>query len=106
MDGFWAAGSVEEIPPGKSRVVRINDKPIAIFNIGGTFYAIHNSCPHEGGPLAKGHVKGHVVRCPWHDLAFDVRNGFGTDGGGYCVGSYEVRVQNNEIYVGRTRRCF
>lgn len=106
MDGFSTVGRVDEIPPGSARVVRINDKPIAIFNIRGTFYAIHNTCPHEGGPLAKGHVKGHVVTCPWHDLAFDVRNGFGTDGGGYCVGSYEVRVQNDHVYVGTKRQCF
>ena len=38
--------------------------------------------------------------CPWHDLAFDVRNGQGTDGGGYCVGSYDVRVEDGQIFVG------
>ena len=43
----------------------------------GQYFAIHNLCPHEGGPLSEGRVKGFVVSCPWHDLAFDVRNGQG-----------------------------
>ena len=28
----------------------------------------------------------------------------GTDGGGYCVGSYDVRVEDGEIYVGPRRK--
>ncbi|MCX5727652.1 MAG: Rieske 2Fe-2S domain-containing protein, partial [Nitrospirae bacterium] len=95
---------VEELPPGRSKVVMVNNREIALFNIEGTYFAIHNLCPHEGGPLCEGRVKGFVVACPWHDLAFDVRNGQGTDGGGYCVGSYAVQVEGAEIFVGPRRK--
>jgi nitrite reductase (NADH) small subunit len=54
--------------------------------------------------LSEGRVKGFVVACPWHDLAFDIRNGQGTDGGGYCVGSYDVRVEGEEIFVGPRKK--
>lgn len=104
MEGFHSAGSVEDIPPGRSKVVSINNRAIALFNVDGQYFAIHNICPHEGGPLSEGRVKGFVVSCPWHDLAFDIRNGQGTDGGGYCVGSYEVRVLDGEIFVGPRRK--
>jgi nitrite reductase (NADH) small subunit len=104
MDGFQVVAQVDEIPPGEGKVVQVNEKPIALFNVGGAFYAIHNVCPHEGGPLGEGRLKGCVVSCPWHDLSFDVRNGQGTDGGGYCVGSYEVRVEGTQVLVGGRRK--
>ena len=104
MEGFQCVAKVEEIPPGQVKVVKVNERAIAVFNIDGQFHAIYNSCPHEGGPLSKGRVTGHVVSCPWHDLAFDVRNGQGTDGGGYCVGSYDVRVEGGQVFVGGRRK--
>lgn len=98
-DRFVCIGKEEDVPPGRSKAVKVKGKTIALFNVSGTFFAINNICPHKGGPLAKGKLKGYVVGCPWHDLQFDVRTGFGTDGGGYCVASYEVRVQDGEIFV-------
>ncbi|WP_447978176.1 Rieske (2Fe-2S) protein [Candidatus Nitrospira bockiana] len=104
MEGFTRVARVDEIPPGEVKVVLIDQKQIAVFNINGRFYAIYNICPHEGGPLAEGRRKGCVVYCPWHDLAFDLRNGQATDGGGYCVGSYDVQVEEGEVFVGGRRR--
>ena len=103
--GLTKVGRVVEIPQGHCKVVTVHDKPIAVFNVQGTFYAIYNKCPHEGGPLGEGRVKGHVVACPWHDLAFDIRSGQGTAGGGYCIGSYEVRVEDANIFIGPRRKA-
>ena len=103
-EDFIPVARTEEIPSGKGRVIKIQGKTLALFNVDGRFYAINNICPHEGGPLAKGRLKGHVVSCPWHDLKFDVRNGFGTDGGGYCVISYDVRVEGDQVCVNLRRR--
>lgn len=103
-NGFQKVAQIEELLPGQSKIVKVNDRPIALFNIDGTFYAIHNSCPHEGGPLIEGRLKGYVIACPWHDLAFDIRNGQGTDSGGYCVGSYEVRVEGTDIMIGPRKK--
>lgn len=104
MEGFQLVARVDEIPQGEAKVVLVNDRPIAVFNVQGTFYAIHNICPHEGGPLGEGRLKGCVVSCPWHELSFDVRNGQGIDGGEYCVGSYEVRVEGQQVLVGGRRK--
>ena len=103
-DNFVPIGKAEDFPSGKSKAVKVKSKTIALFNVSGTFFAINNICPHKGGPLHKGKLKGYVVGCPLHDLQFDVRNGFGTDGGGYCVASYDVRVQDGEIFVSSTCR--
>lgn len=104
MEEFHRVAQLHEVPPGQSKVVTLDDRPIVLFNVDGKFYAIHNICPHEGGPLNEGRLKGYVVACPWHDLAFDIRNGQGIDGGGYCVGSYDVRVEGSDILVGPRRR--
>ncbi len=104
IEGFQVVAKVEDLPAGQSKVVTLNNRTIALFNVDGNIYAIHNLCPHEGGPLSEGRVKGFVVSCPWHDLAFDIRNGQGIDGGGYCVGSYEVRVDGNDILIGPRRK--
>lgn len=104
MEEFHKVAQLSDVPAGQSKVVMLNNRAIALFNIDGKFYALHNLCPHEGGPLNEGRIKGHVVACPWHDLAFDVRNGQGIDGGGYCVGSYEVRVDGTDILIGPRRK--
>lgn len=104
MEGFQLVARAEEIPVGGSKVVEVNAREIAVFNVNGTFHAIYNICPHQGGPLGEGRLKGHVVSCPWHDLAFDVRSGLATDGGGNCVGSYQVRVNDGEVFVGPRRK--
>lgn len=103
-EGFQLVARVEEIPVGGAKVVEVNAREIALFNVDGTFHAIYNICPHQGGPLGEGRLKGHVVSCPWHDLSFDVRSGLATDGGGNCVGSYQVRVQGDEVFVGPRRK--
>ncbi len=104
MEGYQRVCKINDIPPGTSKVFNVHERPIALFNVEGRLYAIYNVCPHEGGPLGEGHVKGCVVTCPWHDLAFDLRSGQGTDGGGYCVGSYEVRIEAEEVFIGPRRK--
>ena len=52
-----------------------NGDELAIYNIDSEFYAIENSCPHKGAPLAEGTVCGHLVECGWHGWQFDVRTG-------------------------------
>ncbi len=79
------------IPPGERRVFAIDNREIAVFNIAGEFFAIHNRCPHEGAALCKGILvglvesdepgeyrfsrQGELLRCPWHAWEFDIRTG-------------------------------
>ena len=48
----------EELRPG-ARVVRdLGGRSVGVFNVGGSFYALHNRCPHRGGALCLGPVTG------------------------------------------------
>lgn len=96
---FVAVARVHEIPPGTGRTVEVNGMWIALFNVDGTFYAIDNSCPHAGGPLGEGKLRGTVVECPWHGWKFDVASGERVGNPTFQVACCEVRVRGNEVQI-------
>jgi 3-phenylpropionate/trans-cinnamate dioxygenase ferredoxin subunit len=83
--------SVGEVAPGTSKLVTVKGREIGIFNINGEYFALANTCPHEGAALCKGKLvglaeadepgkyrlsrKGELLKCPWHGWEFDVRTG-------------------------------
>jgi 3-phenylpropionate/trans-cinnamate dioxygenase ferredoxin subunit len=83
--------AVDDIPPGKRKLVEVNGRAIVVFNLGGDFFALANRCPHRGGSLYHGiqtglvqsHLPGEycysrlgeMVKCPWHGWEFDIRTG-------------------------------
>jgi nitrite reductase/ring-hydroxylating ferredoxin subunit len=68
-----------ELSDGQACVVDVAGRSVAVFNVGGSFYAIDNTCPHRGGPLGEGDVDGKVVVCPWHGWRWDVTTGANTN---------------------------
>lgn len=100
MSEFIKAATAEEIPEGSAKLVELGGKSIALFNVGGEFFAIANTCTHDGGPLAEGELDGHEVTCPWHGAIFDVRTGavLGPPAGENVV-SYPVRLNGADVEV-------
>jgi nitrite reductase/ring-hydroxylating ferredoxin subunit len=97
---FTKAATLAELPPGQAKQVTLNGKTIGLFNVGGTVYAIDDTCTHRGAPLWEGDLQGTEVTCPWHGARFDV-----TSGASLCppastaVASYKVLVVGDEIQV-------
>jgi nitrite reductase (NADH) small subunit len=75
MSTFVKACAASEIAPGTAKLVSVEGKELAIFNVDGAFHAIDSECPHRGGPLAEGEIEGCIVTCPWHAWQFDVTSG-------------------------------
>lgn len=75
MPALIKVANVCDVPPGSSTLVEADGQFLALFNVGGTFYAIDDACPHQGASLSEGEVHGCVVVCPWHGWEFDVTNG-------------------------------
>ena len=48
---------------------------IAVFHVGGLFFALVNQCPHAGASLAHGIIEGDTVRCRIHHWRFSIRDG-------------------------------
>lgn len=113
-------GSVEDFPENKGRNVNIDGIDIAVFNIDGEFYGIHNLCPHKRLPLhkvgedryperpgeedLKAMKKGIIdsekpsIRCPWHYLEFDLEDGY-NEVRNMNIATYDVEVSDGKVYV-------
>ncbi len=91
---------VAHVPAGAAKVVHAEGKTLALFNVGGTFYATDNKCTHVGGPLGEGRLEGNVVICPWHGSRFNVTTGqvVGPPAR-QPVSTYPVRIQGEAVYV-------
>jgi len=99
MPEFKRVADKSEIPAGQGKTVEVDGKRIAIFNVKGRFYAIDDSCAHQGGPLGEGELDGTIVTCPWHAWMYDVTTGQNTDDPELAVAKYEVQVQGTSILV-------
>jgi nitrite reductase/ring-hydroxylating ferredoxin subunit len=100
MAQFIKAANAGELAPGSAKLVEVNGKRIALFNVDGNYYAIDDTCTHRGGPLSEGFVEGEQVTCPWHGGQFNVKTGavIGPPPA-QNVAKYNVRVQGNDIEV-------
>ncbi len=73
---------------------------LALFNLGGTVYALNNTCTHAGGPLGEGKVDGNAVTCPWHGSRFNITNGQVLQPPARRpVATYPIKVQGGEMFV-------
>jgi 3-phenylpropionate/trans-cinnamate dioxygenase ferredoxin subunit len=87
----YVVAQARDIAPGERKLVEVRGRKLVIFNLTGEFFAMSDRCPHQGGPLSKGHLtgfvsssepgsycysrKGEVIRCPWHSWEYDIRTG-------------------------------
>ena len=93
-------GRVEDLPEGRGATVELHGgKELALYRIGGRFYAVENFCPHKGAPLADGQIHGHAVECDLHGWRFDVRSGACLNRPSEPVETYEVVVQDGLIKI-------
>ncbi len=114
----YVVGVAADLPLGGSTVV-YPDKVksgIGVFNVDGEFFALKNTCPHMGGPLCAGRVRGtteadpasedrvallwvrdgEILACPWHHWEFDIKTGRTLFESRQKVRSYPVTVEEPE----------
>jgi nitrite reductase/ring-hydroxylating ferredoxin subunit len=100
MPEFVTVATIDEIPPGRAKLVEVGGNEIALFNIAGAFHAIDNSCTHVGGPLCEGEINGVEVTCPWHGAVFDLSTGRALGPPAFeAVSRYEVRVEGPAVQI-------
>jgi nitrite reductase (NADH) small subunit len=99
MSDFVRVIAADELAPGSCMETRVEGKPVALFNVDGTFHAIGNTCIHRGGPLGQGFLSGTIVMCPWHAWTYDVTTGVSTVNPDLKVPSYETKVEEGQVLV-------
>ena len=97
---FTRVGAVSELLPGKMKCVKAGGRRLLIANVGGTVYAMDDTCSHEDASLSTGSLHGEFVKCPLHGSRFDVRTGCAMDEpADIDLKSYQVRIVGNDIFV-------
>lgn len=98
---FHSVAKTSEIDEDEALQVVIGRKEIAIFNVGGEFYATDDTCTHAYASLADGYVEGELIECPLHAGTFEIKTGKAV--GPPCtvdLNTYEVKIEGDDILVG------
>ena len=100
MGTFVKVAKTGEISPGAGKLVEVEGKMIAVFQVEGKYYALDNTCTHRGGPLAEGFIQGLEVECPWHGAHFSLETGeVRQPPAPQGVSCYPVRQEGDDIEV-------
>ena len=101
MPRFVTFAKTSEIGPGERDILEIEGWWIAVFNVGGQYYAIEDVCTHDDGPIGEGELYGYEIECPRHGARFDIRTGAVTRMPAVVpVKWFPTRVEGDEIQVG------
>jgi 3-phenylpropionate/trans-cinnamate dioxygenase ferredoxin component len=99
--GRWQdVASIDELTPGTRRVIDVDGVAVAVFNLAGRYFAICDTCPHDGGELASGQLEGEVIICPRHGARFSVKTGAVLGPPAYeDLRTFAVRVANGKVQI-------
>lgn len=100
MSEIVRVGRLSDIPPLGGRCVETAKGPVGVFRTADDrIFAIHNRCPHRGGPLSEGIVHGTHVTCPLHNMVISLASGCveGPDDG--AVETIPVDVADGAIHL-------
>ncbi len=100
MNQWTRICALADIPQLGARVVRHGEQDIAVFRNGADeVFALHDKCPHKGGPLSQGIVHGRSVTCPMHGWKIGLDSGRAEtpdEGQTPCLA---VKVEAGEVYL-------
>lgn len=113
-------GAASEFGDPDRKLLGFDRFEVAVFKVGGEFYAYLNHCPHMGGPACQGKIiarveedlaedctsrgmtfsktKLHVV-CPWHGFEFDIRTGVHPGNPKARLRKIQVRVIDGNVVI-------
>ena len=95
------AGKVSDLSDGKLHKVSVEGKEILVVNVGGSYFAVDDTCTHSGSSLSEGTLDGSTVTCGWHGAQFDCKTGnlekFPAKINN--LQSYKVVVESNDIII-------
>lgn len=97
---FVAVAKVDEVAPGKTKVVEVGGLSILLANSGGKLFAVSNLCSHADEKLECGRMKNGWIACPIHGARFDLETGEPMNPPAtQPIATYEVRVEGDEIEI-------
>jgi nitrite reductase (NADH) small subunit len=90
---------VSQVPADSVTEVALGDTVYAICNVGGGVTALSGICPHRGGPLGQGTIRGKYVVCPWHAWQWDCVTGASDFDPSKQVPAFAVEIAGDDILI-------
>lgn len=100
MSGWQDLCALEDIPLLGSRVIVCAAGDIAVFRTADdNVFAVHDKCPHKGGPLSQGIVHGTSVTCPMHSWKIDLTTGQAVAPDVGCTRTFDVKLEGRRVML-------
>lgn len=111
--------AVDALEEGEGHTVSVDGTEVAVFRFDGSFYAVSNTCLHDGGPICRGSVHGALAReitpagerdreyfsdrpavaCPWHGWEYFLDTGEHVGDDDLALPTYDVSVEDGVVFV-------
>ena len=108
-------GAVADFEDHRMRILQAGIHEVGVLQWRDRFFAIHNRCPHQKGPVCLGIVSGRlssgapgsmevddetpVIACPWHGWEFELERGRALWDESYAVKVVPVRVESGRVVL-------
>jgi nitrite reductase/ring-hydroxylating ferredoxin subunit len=97
---FTAVLPVAELPEETPTRAALGATGLVLVRRGDVVYALKETCPHAGGPLAEGHLDGDTIICPWHGSALRLSDGAVRHGPATSRQvAYRARISGEQVEV-------
>ena len=92
--------ALAELRQGWVTRVDFGNRPLAVYDTPSGIYVSLALCNHGGADLCDGYFDGHLIECPLHQGAFDVRTGAAVDTPATRpMKTYPARVENGVVQI-------
>ena len=94
-------GTLDDLWEGQMMGAEVDGQEVLLVHLpGGHVSAFQGVCPHQETLLEDGDLEGEVLVCGAHLWQFDARSGDGVNPDGARLYRYDVKVEDETIYVG------
>ena len=92
--------ATSDVPENSVKSFEVGTNVIAVYNLGGAFYATDNECTHGAASLADGILEDDVIECSLHFGAFNVKTGEAVQAPCFtALRTYKVVVRDGQVLV-------
>lgn len=89
-----------DVAEGTVKSFEVANYVIAVYNVGGEFYATDNECTHGAASLAEGILEDDIIECTLHFGAFNVKTGEAVQAPCFTpLRTYKVVVEDGQVCI-------
>lgn len=91
---------ITDINEDEPQSAEVDGTKVGVFQVGDSYFAIENVCPHAYALLTDGFIEDDTVECPLHEAIFEIRTGKTLSGPvdrDLCT--FPLKVEDNKIYI-------